>query len=150
MPSHARGTSEAAFYFLRHENLPGLARRRSLRLTTGRSRLCGCGRRPLASLDWALVRCKIGHVADVRIGLHFYDARMSVDEELSQLFCRQHDVAALVARGFTNGEIGERLAVDRETVAEDVERILTTLGFNRRTQIAVWVLENGRYSPEPA
>ena len=82
-------------------------------------------------------------MADARISLHFYDARMSVDEELSQLSCREHDVAVLVARGFTDGEIAERFAVDRETVADDVERILTKRGFNRRTQIAVWVLENG-------
>ena len=89
-------------------------------------------------------------MADVRIGGRPYDARMSVDEERRQLSCREHDVAALVARGFTNGEIGERLAVDRETVADDVERILTTRGFNRRTQIAVWVLENALLPPEPA
>ncbi len=86
----------------------------------------------------------------MRIGLHFYHARMTVDEERSQLSCREHDVAALVARGLTNAEIGEWLAVDREIVANDVERILTTRGFNRRTQIAVWVLENGLLPPEPA
>src|SRR4051794_5998952 len=110
--------------------------------TAGRSKLGECDRRPLAPIDWTLAPCKIGHSADVQIGFHLYDARVSVDEERRQLSCREYDVAALVARGFTNAEIGERLAVDRETVAEDVERILTTRGFNRRTQIAVWVLEN--------
>lgn len=51
---------------------------------------------------------------------------------------RESEVAALVARGLTNQQIAQALAVSRRTAETHVEHILTKLGFSTRTQIAAW------------
>ena len=55
------------------------------------------------------------------------------------LTARQHEVAALIARGLTNRQIAFRLVVAERTVDAHVERILRKLGFASRAQIAAWV-----------
>jgi non-specific serine/threonine protein kinase len=56
---------------------------------------------------------------------------------------RQQEVAVLVAQGLTNRQIAERLVVTERAAAAHVENILNRLGFNSRTQIAVWASEHG-------
>jgi pimeloyl-ACP methyl ester carboxylesterase len=51
---------------------------------------------------------------------------------------RQREVAALVAEGRTNREIGERLGIDERSAEGHVERIRLRLGFTSRAQIAAW------------
>jgi DNA-binding NarL/FixJ family response regulator len=51
---------------------------------------------------------------------------------------RQREVAALVAAGLVNREIGAVLRIGERTVESHVEAILRKLGFRRRTQIARW------------
>ena len=55
---------------------------------------------------------------------------------LSTLTDRQREVLALVARGLTNREISERLAITANTVRSHVSRILTKLDLTRRSQAA--------------
>jgi DNA-binding NarL/FixJ family response regulator len=57
----------------------------------------------------------------------------------STLTRRERDVAALVARGATNRQIAEALVLTEGTAANHVRRILLRLGFETRTQLAVWV-----------
>ncbi|GAA1524192.1 hypothetical protein GCM10009678_01780 [Actinomadura kijaniata] len=52
---------------------------------------------------------------------------------------RERQVAELVAQGMSNREIAERLVISRRTADSHIEHILGKLGFNSRTQIAVWV-----------
>ncbi|HEY3110483.1 MAG TPA: helix-turn-helix transcriptional regulator [Chloroflexota bacterium] len=52
---------------------------------------------------------------------------------------RERDVAALVARGLTNRQIGEALVVEEGTVANHVRRIRMRLGFDSRSCVAAWV-----------
>jgi predicted ATPase/DNA-binding CsgD family transcriptional regulator len=59
------------------------------------------------------------------------------------LTTRQQEVAALVAQGLTNRQIGERLVVTEAAAAKHVEHILDKLGFGTRAQIAAWVAERG-------
>ncbi|MEO1056230.1 MAG: LuxR C-terminal-related transcriptional regulator [Actinomycetota bacterium] len=54
---------------------------------------------------------------------------------------REHDVASLVAKGMTNGEIADALFISRKTVSTHVSHILAKLGLSTRTQIARWFLE---------
>jgi predicted ATPase/DNA-binding NarL/FixJ family response regulator len=54
------------------------------------------------------------------------------------LTAREQDVAALIARGLTNRQIGEALVIAEGTVASHVVHILDKLSFNSRAQIAVW------------
>jgi DNA-binding CsgD family transcriptional regulator/tetratricopeptide (TPR) repeat protein len=57
----------------------------------------------------------------------------------SKLTSREREVAALLAEGLTNREIGERLVISERTVEGHVERILGKLEFRSRSQIIVWV-----------
>jgi predicted ATPase/DNA-binding SARP family transcriptional activator/DNA-binding CsgD family transcriptional regulator len=57
---------------------------------------------------------------------------------------REEEVAALVARGFTNRQISSRLAISERTAGNHVGRILRKLGLHSRTQIAAWVVESRR------
>jgi DNA-binding CsgD family transcriptional regulator len=52
---------------------------------------------------------------------------------------REREVAALVAEGLSNREIGERLVISERTVEGHVERVLGKLEFRSRGQIAVWL-----------
>ncbi|MBV9359094.1 MAG: tetratricopeptide repeat protein [Chloroflexi bacterium] len=51
---------------------------------------------------------------------------------------REHEVAALVARGLSNRQIAADLVIAERTVASHVEHIMGKLGFNSRTRIGVW------------
>ena len=48
-------------------------------------------------------------------------------------------MAALVAEGLTNRQIGARLFISERTVATHVRNILNKLGFASRAQIANWM-----------
>jgi non-specific serine/threonine protein kinase len=52
---------------------------------------------------------------------------------------REREVAALVADGLTNRQIGERLFIAERTAEGHVEQIRNKLGFTSRSQIAAWV-----------
>jgi non-specific serine/threonine protein kinase len=60
-------------------------------------------------------------------------------DELTQ---RQREVAALIAQGRSNRQIGQELVITERTVAAHVEHILDRLGFASRTQIGVWAAEH--------
>lgn len=62
----------------------------------------------------------------------------------SPLSRRESEVAELIARGLTNGEIAEHLVISKRTVETHVAHIKTKLGLARRIEIAAWVLE-GRH-----
>ena len=57
-----------------------------------------------------------------------------------QLSDREHQVADLLALGFTNADIASRLNVSPATISSHVARILAKLGFRSRTQVAAWVV----------
>jgi non-specific serine/threonine protein kinase len=57
---------------------------------------------------------------------------------------RQHEVAALIARGLTNAQIAERLVVSPHTVERHVENILSRLRLSSRIEVAVWIVERAR------
>jgi len=59
------------------------------------------------------------------------------------LSAREHEVLRLLARGFTNREIAERLTVTPSTIKIHVEHILAKLGVSDRTQAAVRAIELG-------
>lgn len=56
---------------------------------------------------------------------------------------RQREVAALVAAGATNREIGERLGITERSAEAHVERIRLRLDFRSRAQIAAWYVAAG-------
>jgi predicted ATPase/DNA-binding CsgD family transcriptional regulator len=73
--------------------------------------------------------------------------RAQTSDQLTQ---RQREVAALIAQGRSNRQIGEELVISERTVAAHVEQILNKLGFASRTQIGVWAAEHGLHTPSVA
>jgi DNA-binding CsgD family transcriptional regulator len=59
------------------------------------------------------------------------------------LTARELEVAALVAAGRSNREIGDALFMSERTAATHVGNILGKLGVKSRAQIAAWVQERG-------
>jgi DNA-binding CsgD family transcriptional regulator len=75
--------------------------------------------------------------------------RGTMDEPWHPLTAREFEVAKLVAEGFTNAEIGERLVIAPKTASAHIEHILAKLGVTRRAEIAAWAA-NVRGGPAPA
>ncbi|RJK98323.1 response regulator [Vallicoccus soli] len=59
-------------------------------------------------------------------------------EELAGLTVQERRVLMLVAEGLTNREVGERLSLAEKTVKNYVSSVLAKLGFERRTQAAIF------------
>ncbi|NKQ54683.1 AAA family ATPase [Amycolatopsis sp. K13G38] len=57
----------------------------------------------------------------------------------SPLTGREHEIAALIAKGMSNKAIAAELTISPRTVDGHVERILRKLDFSSRTQIASWL-----------
>ncbi|MGI9001674.1 MAG: response regulator transcription factor [Pseudonocardia sp.] len=58
---------------------------------------------------------------------------------LRTLSPREHDVALAVARGRSNAEIADELAMSVATVKAHVSHVLTKLDLGNRTQVALLV-----------
>jgi DNA-binding NarL/FixJ family response regulator len=56
----------------------------------------------------------------------------------------QRRIIAMVAEGFTNQAIADRLGLERATVSQHVAAILWRLGLTSRSKIALWALEQER------
>jgi DNA-binding NarL/FixJ family response regulator len=67
--------------------------------------------------------------------------------ELHGLTEREVDVMRQVARGLSNGEIGEKLHLGEATVKTHVAHILAKLGLRDRTQAVVRAYETGLVEP---
>lgn len=59
------------------------------------------------------------------------------------LTAREREVAALVADGLSNGEIGRRLYISVKTASVHVSNILAKLGMSSRAEIAAWMAREG-------
>jgi non-specific serine/threonine protein kinase len=66
-----------------------------------------------------------------------------VPEQSSDLTRREREVARLIAEGKSNREIADALVITERTVEGHVSNLLSKLGFRSRTQVSVWVIENG-------
>jgi DNA-binding CsgD family transcriptional regulator len=62
----------------------------------------------------------------------------------SSLTQREHEIAELVASGRSNKAIADELSISHTTAARHVANIMAKLGFNSRTQIAAWIMNQGQ------
>jgi len=60
---------------------------------------------------------------------------------------REREVLVLVARGYTNKQIAETLYVSEKTARNHVSHILEKLGLSRRSEAAVFAVENKLVPP---
>jgi DNA-binding NarL/FixJ family response regulator len=74
-------------------------------------------------------------------------ARSDRQDLLRPLTRREREVLQLVARGLTNGEIADMLALSRATVKSHVSRILFKLNLQERAQAVVAAYETGLVQP---
>jgi two-component system response regulator DevR len=65
-------------------------------------------------------------------------------EELTE---REREVLALVARGYTNKQIAEKLSVSEKTARNHVSHILEKLGLSRRSEAAAYAVEHRLVPP---
>lgn len=85
------------------------------------------------------------------IGQFARSARPSVPPAaLDELTPREVEVPILVARGLSNGEIADRLVLNRATVKTHVKRIPSKAGVRDRVQAVVLAYEAGLVSPGDA
>lgn len=68
----------------------------------------------------------------------------------SPLSPREWEVARLVTKGLSNREIARVLVISERTVDAHVRHILDKLGFDSRTQVAVWVAASDPVTPGPS
>jgi NarL family two-component system response regulator LiaR len=66
----------------------------------------------------------------------------------SELTAREQEVLRLVALGYTNREIAEKLIVGEETIKTHVSNILIKLHLNHRMQAVIYALKTGLVSLE--
>jgi len=71
------------------------------------------------------------------------------DPRMEALSAQEKKVLALIGRGLTNRQIGEELFLAEKTVKNYVSSILAKLGFERRTQAAVFVTRSQDTAAEP-
>jgi len=60
------------------------------------------------------------------------------DEKLARLSAQEERILVLIAKGQTNGQIGRELRLAEKTVKNYVSTLLHKLGFDRRTEAAVY------------
>jgi non-specific serine/threonine protein kinase len=71
----------------------------------------------------------------------------TVDPRRAGLTPREREVAALVAEGLSNRQIGEALVITEGTANVHVKHILNKLGFTSRAQVAAWVVQEQLSAP---
>jgi DNA-binding NarL/FixJ family response regulator len=64
------------------------------------------------------------------------------EQGLGSLSPRERDILELIGEGLTNRQIGKRLYLSEKTVKNNVSRLLTKLGVERRVQAAVIAAQN--------
>jgi DNA-binding CsgD family transcriptional regulator len=61
----------------------------------------------------------------------------------AELTPREREVAALLAEGLSNGELGARLFISPKTASVHVSNILAKLGMTSRAEIAAYAVRSG-------
>jgi predicted ATPase/DNA-binding CsgD family transcriptional regulator len=64
-------------------------------------------------------------------------------ESPDELTHREREIAELIARGKSNGEIADELVVSKRTIEKHIANIRSKLGFSQRTHIVRWAFETG-------
>lgn len=65
----------------------------------------------------------------------------------SVLGLREQQILRLIAEGHTNRQIGDRLGLAEKTIRNNVSSLLMKLGFERRTQAAVFEADRRLHNP---
>ncbi|XVU21263.1 response regulator [Actinoplanes sp. CA-054009] len=72
------------------------------------------------------------------------------DGRLATLTDREREILVAIGRGWTNGEIAERLVLSESTVKTHVGRVLAKIGARDRIQAVIFAYDMGLARPGPA
>jgi DNA-binding NarL/FixJ family response regulator len=72
---------------------------------------------------------------------------VSADPRLAALTDREREILVAVGRGWTNGEIAERLVLSESTVKTHVGRVLAKIGARDRVQAVIFAYDLGLARP---
>jgi NarL family two-component system response regulator LiaR len=75
-----------------------------------------------------------------------HEVRQPSPDNLSLLSEREYEVLLLIANGYSNAGIAERLVISERTAKSHVSNILTKLNMTDRTQLAIYVWQRGLIS----
>jgi NarL family two-component system response regulator LiaR len=78
---------------------------------------------------------------------HLLQATTRPDQPPERLTGREQEVLAQVARGLTNRQIADALAISEKTVSVHVSNVLSKLGLASRTQAALYAARVGLIPP---
>jgi DNA-binding NarL/FixJ family response regulator len=78
---------------------------------------------------------------------HLLQATTRPDPAADRLTSREQEVLTLVARGLTNRQIADSLAISEKTVSVHVSNMLNKLGLASRTQAALYAARVGLIPP---
>lgn len=67
-------------------------------------------------------------------------------ERFEELSVREREVLCLIAKGYTNQEIAQKLFISPHTVKNHVSRIYQKIGMDDRTKVALWAVRRGLVS----
>lgn len=77
---------------------------------------------------------------------HLLQATARPEQSLDKLTSREQEVLTLLARGHTNRQIAESLAIAEKTVSVHVSNLLSKLNLSSRTQAALYAARAGLLS----
>jgi predicted ATPase/DNA-binding CsgD family transcriptional regulator/tetratricopeptide (TPR) repeat protein len=78
----------------------------------------------------------------LRLRLSSSDPLAMYGQPADGLSPREREVAALIGRGLSNGEIAETLVLSKRTVENHISSIFSKLGVSSRAQVVRWALHN--------
>ncbi len=70
----------------------------------------------------------------------------AVGRKATPLTRREREIAGLIARGLTNGQIARQLVLSERTVDTHGVNIMRKLGVRSRAQVAAWAIQEGPFS----
>jgi len=79
---------------------------------------------------------------------HQWGGRPAADPRLDTLTDREREILIAIGRGWTNGEIAERLVLSESTVKTHVGRVLAKIGARDRIQAVILAYDLGLTRPQ--
>lgn len=73
-------------------------------------------------------------------------APTSRDRERSPLSQREREIVALVAQGFKNKEMAEKMFISEQTVKNHLHNIFDKLGVSDRLELALYAIHNNLHT----